>query len=56
MCGFSDVRRDENGYFCSVCGQRMRPNFANEIRLTLPPPYLKQLKRQCKVQNREVKP
>lgn len=22
-CGFTDVRRDRDGYYCSVCGKRM---------------------------------
>lgn len=47
MCGFTDVRRDEVGYYCPVCGMRMRPEYEDVIRLTLPPKYLRELREQC---------
>lgn len=55
MCGFSNVRRDEKGYYCEICGKRMDRTFEQRIRLTLPPQYLTQLRRQCRTSDRGEK-
>ena len=49
MCGFTDVRRDKKGYYCTVCGTRMKKNYADEMRLCSPLEYKKLLK-QCRKQ------
>jgi hypothetical protein len=43
FCGFEDVRRDERGYYCVKCGQRMGPHWHEQLneRMT------KQLEAQC---------
>lgn len=46
-CGFSDVRKDEYGYFCSVCGERLPDNFYDRVFLSLGPEGLEKLEEQC---------
>jgi hypothetical protein len=48
MCGFTDVRKDTEGYYCSRCGQRMREDYEEHMRLTLSHKDFAQLQRQCK--------
>lgn len=31
MCGFSDIRKDKDGYFCSSCRKRMEPEYEEMV-------------------------
>lgn len=48
-CGFDDVRYNEKrrAYYCTMCGQIMRPDYRETIRLTLGEAVLDQLDKQC---------
>lgn len=47
QCGFYDVRKDDDGYFCRVCGKRMSSDFEEKVKASLPASRLKQLQEQC---------
>ena len=44
-CGFINVRKDESGYYCMICGQRM--DDAWEARVLNSPSLYRRLKAQC---------
>lgn len=39
MCGFSDIRRDEQGnFYCSICGKQMEADYNIKIRALIHKP------------------
>lgn len=47
MCGFSDVRKDKHGYYCSKCGKRLEKDFRQKVSLFCGKEIVKQLDGQC---------
>jgi hypothetical protein len=57
MCGFSDVRKREDGhYYCSVCQRDLGKEFDVQVALYSGKHVALQLERQCSGKGKEVKP
>lgn len=53
MCGFTDVRKDEKGYYCTICGKRMPPDYEAWVRCS-EPRLFEQLQHQCGIENESL--
>lgn len=51
QCGFDNVRRDAQGYYCSCCGERMSEGYEDMVRYTLPKVWFARLQAQSKAGN-----
>ena len=46
MCGFTDVRKNATGYYCTKCGKVMSDAWIVDVKHKLPAKYWRQLQSQ----------
>jgi hypothetical protein len=48
MCGFDDVRKDADGFYCSMCQRRFDEQWEKMARLSVHPYKWAQLQERCR--------